>query len=402
VEAAKREQEEKQKLEEKMRKMADDLARQEQERVKAAKDAEEKRSMQQKLMEAEASLIREKKRIEEMQQNRELLEMERQLDDERKKMEKLMHELSQEDIPPPPPDEPPMVAPKESLVKQRRLSTFIENIDLPAPPTAAPKLPPMPKAGQGVKFPMAALPPSLASLPPPPALSAPSSTVPPPAMSRLPAVPRATFPTQAPVSMPPPANLPPPPTAQPPKAKVIVKSKAELDAMVAKLGQKTDTSFNVFLQAGRERNLHGFIEGMQDSTGSVKEILSLASSVQMVESLQPKLASYMNGLSSSLKSLLLGAKTLANAIEQGQQTNSLLQSLEKIASEVLVTKYDILDFMQANGAAFFGFTNPMKEIYEAMAVRFFSSFFLFLFLYLFFAAHPFFSSFSTEKNGGSR
>ena len=365
-----------------MRRMADDLARQEQERVKAAKDAEEKRAMQQKLMEAEASLMREKKRIEEMEQNRELLEMERQLEEERKKMETLMLELSQDDIPPPPPDEPP----KESLVKQRRLSTFIANIDLPAPPTAAPKLPPLPKPGQGVKFPMAALPPSIANLPPPPSISAPSSA-PPPVLSKPPVI-SSTFPTQPPISMPPPANLPPPPTSQPPKAaKIVVKSKAELDTMVARLGQKTDTSFNLFLQAARERNLHAFIEGMQDSTGSVKEILSLASSVQLVDSLQPKLASYMNGLSSSLKSLLMGAKTLANAIEQGQQTNTLLQSLERIASEVLVTKFDILEFLQGNGAAFFGFTNPMKEIYAAMAVSSLFLFFCLLPQLCFFSTH---------------
>ena len=421
IEKVRKEQDEKVKLEEKM-------ARQEQDRQKATKEAEEKRVMQQRLLDAEASLQREKKRTEEMEQAKQLQEVERQLEEERKRMEQLMLDLADfgSDIPAVPAPANP-VPPKDSLVKQRRLSTFIENIDLPAPPSAPPKLPPVPKfPGGGAKFPGgAALPPPIANLPPPPPLAGalparpgvPNATKPalgsgglppPPAgaafPAAVPAVSSATKPSvmKPAVAMAPPSNLPPPsvrppPVAFPPpstKPKINVSGKGDLVRMIEDLGQKTDTHFNLFLQAGRERNLNVFIDQMKESTGCVREILSLASSVQSVDSLQAKLSTQMNNLSTSLKSLLLCAKTLANAIEQGQQTIALLLSLEKIASEVLITKYDILDYLNTNGAAFFGFVNPMKEVYEGMGVRLQPNSFFFFLLFFFFFFRASFSLFS--------
>jgi len=448
-EAARKEKEEKEKKALLMKQMAEDLARQEEERLKAEKQNQEKRKMQQQLLEAEEQLMKEKKKIEEIESERQILEMEKELEEEKMKLENFFAELektaaaepvaksnskpsttttnapastdnnNKSSDPVPPPNN-----------NRRRLSTFIDQLDLPAPPSAPPKttapptkaqskpgmpsaaaipppnLPkPPPVATGAVNFPAAAsipfkipppvalppkLPPSAAGgLPPPPiagaakfaAIPPPSIALPPPpiALPPPPIAAGAKFAAIPPpsIALPPPpiaagggaVNLPPPASIPAyPKSRVGLTSKAEAEATLNKLGQKTDDCFNKFLQAGRERRLNEFIDYMKETAACVKEILAVASNTDSAPNLQARLSQMMNALSSSLKTLLLSAKNLANAIEQNQQTAQLLITLEKIASEVLVIKYDMLDYLSSNSPSFFGFKDEQKVIYQQWTV----------------------------------
>jgi len=213
--------------------MTEKLAQQEAERERIFREQEEKRLMQQRLLEAEERLQAEKKRIEEMEKKRSLMDMEAQIDEERKKMEKYLGEMeeSTKNYAPPPSQPPPSTPnpPDMEIVKQRRLSSFINEMDLPAPPSSPPKLPPPPKEVPK-QFPAAApLPPPIADeIPPPP--------------SDLPSVPP---PSKAPPAKPNlPAAVPPPPLP----AVSRFSHKFEVEEELRKLSSKIDLSFNHFLQ----------------------------------------------------------------------------------------------------------------------------------------------------------
>jgi len=119
---------------------------------------------------------------------------------------------------------------------------------------------------------------------------------------------------------------------------------------------------------------------MKESTACIKEVLALGSQTENSPNHQGKLSVLMSSLSSSLRTLLLSAKNLANAIEQNQPTIPLLISLEKISSEVLILKYDLLDFINTNSASLFGFKDPQRDIFEDWAVYFILFYFTFFFL----------------------